>query len=151
MIHIITLLLVLFATSTPLETSQGEKAQVRDATSQALIDLENKWVEALAKSDTASLESILDNTYVDTDEQGHRADKQGLLSVLKSGDLKVESLTISDMHVHVYGDAAVVTGNAQQKGSFKGQPLTEKVVFTDTFVKRNGKWKAVASQRSPAS
>lgn len=30
-----------------------------------------------------------------------------------------------------------------------GQQLASKVAFTDTFVKRNGKWRAVASHRSP--
>lgn len=142
------LIAILPSPATKTETAQ---APAGDATSQTLIDLENKWVDALAKPDAAALESIFADTYVDTDEQGHRSDKQGVLSVLKSGDLKIESIKLSDMHVHVYGDAAVVTGKGLQKGSFKGQPMTATILFTDTFVKRNGKWKAVASHRSAVS
>jgi ketosteroid isomerase-like protein len=127
------------------------QAQGTDATTQLLTGLENKWVAALMKSDTATLDSILSDTYVDTDEHGQRTDKQGVLSVLKSGDLKFESIKLSDMQVHSYGDAAVVTGSAVQAGNFKGQPLTTKIVFTDTFISENGKWKAVASHRSAAS
>src|SRR5579863_8378718 len=115
------------------------------ATSQTLIALENRWVGALQNSDTATLDSILADTYVDTDENGQRTDKQGVLSALKSGDLKFQSVKVSGMHVRAYGEAAVVTGTGTQQGTFKGQPLTPTIVFTDTFIRLNGRWQAVAS------
>jgi ketosteroid isomerase-like protein len=150
MMNLFAIILWALTAATPLQAGKTGAAQApaNDATGKALMDLENKWVDALAKSDTAALESIFADTYVDTDEQGHRTDKQGVLSTVKSGDLKIESIKLSDMHVHVYGDAAIVTGKGLQKGSFKSQPITATVLFTDTFVKRNGKWKAVASHRS---
>jgi hypothetical protein len=116
--------------------------------SQALQDLENRWVEALVSADTAALDEILVNTYVDTDEEGNRTDKRGVVAALKSGDLKMASITLSDMHVRTYGDSAVVTGAAAQTGAFRGQSFVPRIVFTDTFVLHNGKWRAVASHRS---
>jgi hypothetical protein len=101
------------------------------------------------KGDTATLDSIFVDTYVDTDEHSQRSDKPAVLAVVKSGDLKLESSKLSDMRVFDYGDAAVVTGSAEQAGNFKGQPVTAKIIFTDTFVLRNGKWRAAASHRSP--
>jgi len=53
------------------------------------------------------------------------------------------------MKVYPYGDAAVVTGAGHQVGTYKGQNITGDVVFTDTFVMRNGTWQVVASQRAP--
>jgi ketosteroid isomerase-like protein len=147
----ITFLLLVTGILTPAQTPKKATVHGTDATSQALIGLENKWVAALEKSDTAALDSIFADSYVDTDEQSHRSDKQGVLAVLKSGELKIESIKLSDMQVHAYGDAAVVTGSAAQAGNFKGQPLTAKIIFTDTFVKQNGKWRAVASHRSAAN
>ena len=82
------------------------------------------------------------------EQHEHRSDKQGVLAVLKSGELKMTSIKLSDMQVHVYGYAAVVTGNAAQAGNFSGESITAAIIFTDTFVKRNGKWRAVASHRS---
>jgi len=149
--HRISILLLALIVLTLAQTQRNAQAQGTDATAQLLTGLENKWVAALMKSDTATLDSILSDTYVDTDEHGQLTDKQGVLSVLKSGDLKFESVKLSDMQVHSYGDAAVVIGSAMQAGSFKGQPLTTKIVFTDTFIRQNGKWKAVASHRSAAS
>jgi ketosteroid isomerase-like protein len=144
----IVVLLLALAFLTPAQTPQSRPAQETRVATQALIDLENKWVDALVQSDAAALDSIFVDTYVDTDEHSQRSDKQGVLSVLKSGDLHIASIKLSDMQVHVYGDAAVVNGAAAQAGNFKGQPLTAKIIFTDTFIKQNGKWRAVASHRS---
>ncbi len=152
--HAIAVLLVLLlaqAVLAPAQTKRNGPAQGTGATAQALIALENKWVDALMKSDTATLDSIFADTYVDADEHSQRSDKQRVLSVLKSGDLKMESIKLSDMQVHDYGDAAVVIGSAAQAGNFKGEALVPKIIFTDTFVKQNGKWMAVASHRSPAA
>jgi len=146
--HTIAVLLLTVAILTPAQTPKKNQAQGTDPTTQALIGLENKWVEALVKSDTAALDSIFADTYVDTDEHSQRSDKQGVLSVLKSGDLKIASIKLSGMKVHIYGDAAVVIGSAAQVGNFKGQPLTASIIFTDTFIKQNGRWRAVASHRS---
>jgi ketosteroid isomerase-like protein len=85
---------------------------------------------------------------VDIDEHGQRSGKQAVLAVLKSGDLKIESIKLSEMKVYDYGDAAVVTGSSAQVGNFQGQPLAAKVILTDTFIRQNGKWRAVASHRS---
>ena len=117
---------------------------------QALIALEHKWVAALEKADTATLDSILSDSYVDTSEDGQRADKQSVLSVMKSGDLKFESVKAEDMQVHTYGDAAVVTGTGVQRGTFQGQPIISRILFTDTFVQERGNWRAVASHRCAA-
>ena len=147
----ITFLVLAMAVLTPAQAQKKGTTPGTDAASKALTDLEDKWVAALEKSDAATLDTILADTYVDTDEGSHRSDKQAVLAVLKSGDLKMTSVKISDMKVYVYGEAAVVTGSAAQTGNFKGQQLTEKITFTDTFIRRNGKWMAVASQRSPVA
>jgi hypothetical protein len=144
----ISFLLLAMAVFTPAQTKKNGSVQTSDATRRALIELENSWVGALMKPDAMTLDSIFADTYVDTDEQSHRSDKQGVLSVLKSGELKMVSIKLSDMQVYVYGDAAVVTGSAAQVGNFRGQPLTAMIIFTDTFVRQNMKWRAVASHRS---
>ncbi|PYT76801.1 MAG: hypothetical protein DMG40_25390 [Acidobacteria bacterium] len=147
----ITLLLPLaLAVSASAQTAKKTPVGQTSATVQALIALENKRVDALQKADTSTLDFILANTYVDTSEDGQRSDKQAIFSVLKSGDLKFESVKVSDMQVHAYGAATVVTGTGVQRGTFKGRPLTPQIIFTDTFIRQNGDWRAVASHRSAA-
>lgn len=146
--HAIVLLLAIAALMPAHAQQNGPDSS---GTAQALMNLETKWVVALTKSDVATLDSIFADTYVDTDERNRRTDKQGVLSALRSGDLKIQSITLSNMRVYDYGDAAVVTGNSVQVGNFKRQPLAKAIIFTDTFIRRNGQWQTVASHRSLAN
>ncbi len=146
----IAFLLLAVAVVAVAQAQKDRAGQGSDAATQAIINVENSWVDALVKADLAALESILADTYVDTDEHSRRGGKQDVFSFLKSGDLKLDSIKLSDMQVQIYGDAAVVVGSSTQAGSFLGGPVAEKIIFTDTFVKQNGKWRAVASHRSVA-
>ena len=130
-------------------SGRGAQAQTEDV-AKKLTELENSWVAALVKADTVTLDAILVDTYVDTEEGGHRSDKAQTLAILKSGDLKMLSIKLSNMKVYAYGDAAVVLGMAAQDGTFKGKSIKGDIVFTDTFVLENGTWKAAASQRTTA-
>lgn len=121
-------------------------AQTDDAS--ALIALEHAWVEALQKNDVKTLSNIFASTFVDTDETGHRADKGAVLGALKSGALKLSLIELSDMKPVIYGHAAVVTGASVQRGTYEDQPLADRIVFTDTFIRTGKTWKAVASQRT---
>jgi hypothetical protein len=44
-----------------------------------------------------------------------------------------------------------VIGSSAQVGNFKGQPLATKIIFTDTFIKQNGKWRAALLSSAEAS
>ena len=118
-----------------------------DAPSQ-LVTLERQWIHALEKRDLTILDSVLLDSYIDTDEEGHRTDKRAVLSAVQSGRLKIDSIDLSDVEVWQYDESAVMTGNALQVGTYEGVPLAFKVVFTNTFVRRNGRWQAAASHRS---
>lgn len=146
----IALLVLVVAVVAVSQAQKDRTGQSSEAATQVLISVENNWVDALVKSDMTALDSILADTYADTDEHSRRGGKQEVFSFLKSGDLKLESIKLSDMQVYIYGDAAVVIGNSEQAGSFLGGPIAAKIFFTDTFVKQNGKWRAVASHRSVA-
>jgi ketosteroid isomerase-like protein len=115
---------------------------------QLILELQHRWVEALVNADTASLDAILEDTYVDTDESGFRSDKSGVLAALQSGDLKLDSITLLETDVHTYGDAAILTGASAQSGTFRGQAIAPKIRFTATLVLQNGKWRAVAAHRT---
>jgi hypothetical protein len=56
-------------------TSAAQLAASSDSAG-ALIALEGKWVAALQRADTKTLSALWTQTYVDTDETGHRSDKE---------------------------------------------------------------------------
>jgi hypothetical protein len=57
-----------------------------------------------------------------------------------------EVLTNFSMTVRIFGNTAVVTGSDTEKSMENGKDTTGKYVWTDVFVKQNGKWRAVTSQ-----
>lgn len=132
----------------PKTNATDKKAAKVDATVRAITDLEHRWAQAFVKKDAATLRTVLAPTYHDTDEGGNTSTLDQLVSMVTSPDAKIDAITITDIHVATYGKTAVVTGTATQRGSYKGQAFAPKVVFTDTFVKQNGQWQAVASQRT---
>jgi hypothetical protein len=115
---------------------------------QAVLDFQRRWVEALIAADVAALDTILVDTYVDTDESGSRTDKAGIFAALKSGDLKLEAIRLLETHVHRYGDSAILVGASAQAGSFAGQRIAPKILFTATLVLQDGTWRAVAAHRT---
>src|SRR5260370_19821812 len=144
----IPVLLLAMAVGALAGTQKNRAGQGSGAASQELIELENKWVKALVKSDTETLSSIFIDTYVDTDEHSHRSNKDGVLSFLKSGDLKLDSIKLSDMQVHLYGDAAGVTVPVTPSGSFVGGPLAARIIFTDPVIQPTWKWRGGPSATS---
>ena len=119
-----------------------------EADVQPILEIQHRWVEALVKADTAALDAILVDSFVDTDEGGCRLDKPGIVAALKSGNLKLVSITLLETDVHRYNDCAVLTGVSAQAGMFQGQPIAQKILFTATLVLQNGEWRAVAAHRT---
>ncbi len=123
------------------EKTKGGKAGVE----QALMQMEREWVEAAQKKDAATLDRILADDWVGQGPTGI-AKKAEALADLKSGDNKLESITLGDMKVRVFRDTAIVTGSDDEKSSYKDKDTSGHYTWTDVFVKRQGHWQAVASQ-----
>jgi ketosteroid isomerase-like protein len=129
-----------------LSLATGQQASKMSSAEDQITKLEQEWAQAIVKSGPVAVDKYEADDIVSTDLNGRVTDKAQDKTDLSSGDLKFESLTPSDIKVHVYGNAAVATGTGTVKGTFKGQDISGTYRFTDTWVKRNGKWQAVASQ-----
>jgi len=121
-------------------SAQGASAE------QMLLQLERDWEQAGAKNDQAALDRILAPEFVGTDSDGVLLTKAQQDSARKAGTRRATTFTQEDYKVHVFGDAAVVTGRSTLVGVRDGKPINERSRWTDFFVRRNGRWQAVASQ-----
>ncbi len=125
------------------------KAQATSATSSVgdqIKKLEQDWAQAVLKRGAAAVDEFEADDIVSTDPSGRVTDKAQDKQDLSSGDLKFDSMEVSDLKVNVYGNTAVATGTNALKGTYKGQDISGTYRFTDTWAKRNGKWQVVASQ-----
>jgi len=71
--------------------------------------------------------------------------RQWLANINNEAD-QYEQLGNSGMTVHLYGNAAVVTGEYHEKVKVRGKAVARSGRFTDTWIQQNGEWKCVASQ-----
>ncbi len=81
-----------------------------------LRGLEQEYAEAIKANDVAFVQRVVSEDCTNVGPDGGIAYKADLLTVLRSGLLKVESFTYNDMKVRVYGETAVVTGECVVKG-----------------------------------
>jgi len=121
----------------PGNTASGEDEQ-------ALYQLERDWADASMKKDAGALDRILAADFVGHDESATR-NKQQTLNSLKSDPTQIESGALSEMKAVVFGDTAVVHGLWTQKSSSRGKDTSGRNRWTDTFVKRDGRWQCVGS------
>jgi ketosteroid isomerase-like protein len=81
---------------------------------------------------------------------GNVRDKATQMKRIASSEVKMESNTLDDMVVRVYGDTAVVTGRATAVGTLRGEPYP-RIRFTRVYVKHGASWKVVLFQQTRTS
>ena len=113
-----------------------------------VLTLERGIAEAWLKADVDWIAQHEADEFVFTGSEGAVSSKADDIASLKSGASKFESFVIDEMRAMAFGDSAVVVGQATMKGSYLGKDYSGSFRFTDTFVKRDGRWQLVASQNT---
>jgi ketosteroid isomerase-like protein len=113
---------------------------------QQLIDLESAWAKAMVQKDAATVASFVADDWMGQNDSGKVEDKTHLIDALKSGKMSATSMTNRDVHVRIMRGMAIVQGAEDEKSSFKGKDTSGAYTWIDVFVKRDGKWQAIASQ-----
>ena len=109
---------------------------------QELIKLENESNDAWVKHDAEAYSRLLADEYLCIGPEGDMSTKaQDFAELMES---TTTSAIADDFRVRVYGDAAVVTFRLTYKNQSKGKESTGQERFTDTWVKRDGRWQLVA-------
>jgi len=123
-------------------------AQAPDEAERELITLEHDWSTAWLKKDGAFLQRLYADEYMFTSESGTIYNKAQDIAETTSAENRNESFLRADMKVRVYGNTAVVTGlnTLESSATASGKHTSGAYRFTDVFVKRHGRWQAVASQ-----
>jgi peptidylprolyl isomerase len=129
-------------------TSKGRQTKSTPGNAeQSLTNIEHQWTEAFKNRDKDALNLILDDRFVFTDDKGHVFGKTQYIDAAIQA-IRVESYSLDDMTVRVFGETGVVAGRWDGKLTIEGKDASGAFRYTDTFVKRLGRWRAVASQET---
>ena len=115
-----------------------------------LTDLEQQWCKALKEGDAHWFEQNLADDYTSISSgDGSLHHKKDEIAGMKSSTVVYESLELSDLVARIEGNAGVVTGVNHIKGHDKDANTFEmRLAFTDTYIRRAGRWQVWASQHT---
>lgn len=124
----------------------NKETSAQNNVAQELKRLENLWLNSFLRGDKQTFERIVADDFTRTDESGRFATKAEEKELIQAPPASINaSLTNEDIKVRVYGETAVVTGRIVSKVQ---DSLNFQSRFTDTFVKRKGRWQVVARHYS---
>ena len=130
-------------------SSQAAAQKSKDDSQETkLLIMEHLWNEAQVNRDARVLDAMIGSQFINTEYDGEVSDKPKFLADIKDPQFKPTSLTIQDVKVSMYADAAVVVGIYHTKGTYQSKPYEHFGRFTDTWVYDDGKWLCVASHSS---
>jgi len=130
-------------------TSVVQAAPITHATvADSILALEQVRSKALLSADTLTLSRLVANEFIEISRLGEVRTKFDNLRDLATGTLKLKSVKYDSLTVRVYGNVAVLSGIADNKGTFRGFPWGGKIRYLRIFVRRDGRWQAVASQQT---
>jgi hypothetical protein len=131
----------------------GPPSPAAPATAMTVADsvraLETARGQALLKADTTAISRMTADDFIEITRFGTLRTKVDNMRDLASGALKLTSVKYDSVNVRVYGDVAILRGIADNTGALRGFPFAGRIWYTRIFVKRDGRWQAVAMQHTP--
>jgi hypothetical protein len=104
---------------------------------------ESDWAESVVTNDVNVLERILADDFVGVEIDGSHYSKADAIKEYRTQPSDFISNHLNEIEIRFYGDAAVAQGNESWK---KKDGTLGKFVWTDTWIKRGGKWQIVAAE-----
>ncbi len=113
-----------------------------------IAQMEREFAEATLRHDVTALERNLADNFLGVDVNGQHLSKSEVLARAKSSDIELTSLRHEDIRVRVFGDCAVATARTVVAGRYKGKETGGEFPYMRVWVRREGRWLAVATQSS---
>lgn len=108
-----------------------------------ILNSERQWAESVATGDTSAVERILANDFVGVDPKGRLYSKQEMINDTRNAPKYFVSNRLNDVKVRFYGNTAIAQGSEtwEKRSGERGR-----FVWTDTWLRRNGRWQIVAAE-----
>lgn len=115
-----------------------------------LIALADAWAAAIAANDAARIAGFTADEWVMVSASGV-SPGEDFLGLVRSGELTHSAMRrVSEPRIRVYGDTAVFTARITNTAHYRGRRFDADEWTTDVFARRDGHWRCVLTQITPA-
>jgi uncharacterized protein (TIGR02246 family) len=111
-----------------------------------ILALHEAGDKALMSADLDALAEIFADDYVQYNASGKAFTKQDVLNNFRTGAMRYPSIVSTGRNIRIFGQTAVVHGSESDEVDVHGKISAVSYVYLDVLLKRDGKWKLVASQ-----
>jgi uncharacterized protein (TIGR02246 family) len=138
------LLFILLAMPVSVVAQQGAAEEVQK--------LERAWLDAYEKFDQKAMDIIVADDFTITFPDGTVQTKAQVLASIKppaGGPTRSSKFYTEGVQARVYGETVILIGRVISEWILDDKSVAkEQSRYTDTYVKRNGRWQVVASHLS---
>jgi len=131
-------------TSISVSAQKAYWASPEDSVAMKLIAMDRMWAESNCRPQPG-LDEVFADEFLGTAPDGTRYGKEEAMSPLKNPDRQCK---FGDVKVHFWGyDLAIAYGNESSiRIGADGKEYKRCLAWTDTWLKRDGKWQLIAAQ-----
>ncbi len=142
-IYMIAAILLLGATAARAEDQMGRWLTPDDPLTKSITAVETMWSDTSCGPVTATLNAAIADDFQGTSTKGVRYDKAHATEQQHNRDCQLQHI-----HIRLFGGSlAMVYGNESSIAKNPdGKDWKRCLAWTDTWLKRNGKWQIVAAQ-----
>ena len=118
---------------------------------QEVRKLERAWLDAYEQHDAKAMDAIVADDFTITFANGSIQTKPQIMNSIKrsrSPNNPPPKFYTEDVQARVYGETVILMGRVISEWQQNGSTMKEENRYTDTYVKRNGRWQVVASHLS---
>jgi hypothetical protein len=135
-----------------LASGQGAKLTAQpDKVATAIKQMDRQWIiEAYSSKDLKDFDRIVAEDFLITGANGkilNKAQKRANVAAdyTEFAPDAIFKIDEESAKVRVFGSTAISTGFIIEKYMYKDMKINGRVYFTNTYLKRNGRWQVVAS------
>jgi uncharacterized protein (TIGR02246 family) len=129
---------------------QAQQSQLTRAEEEVRA-LERRWLDAYEQKDPEAMDRIVAEDFIITFPNGGMQTKPQLMAMIKAPrrpSAPRMRFHTEDVRSRAYGETVILIGRVITEFEREGKTVREQSRYTDTYVRRDGRWQVVASHLS---
>lgn len=149
---LIIMALVIAASSVTIAQADGKRRRQMESVVEEIKRMDRQWIiEAYSSKDLKDFDRIVAEDFLITGSNGkilNKAQKRAnvVADYTEPSPDAIFKIEESSTQVRVFDKTAISTGYIIENYTYKGNKINDRVYFTNTYLKRDGRWQVVGSQ-----